>query len=54
MYVRSQKYEISCHWLFEVNALEKKNFHTHLVFIRKTFNSEANISTKSQNADFGF
>ena len=52
MYVRGSKYGIFGHWLSEVNTLEIKNFHTHLVFIFKIFNSEANISTKGQNTDF--
>ena len=41
--------KFSGHWLSEVNTLEMKNCHTHLVFIRKTFNSTVNISTKPQN-----
>ena len=31
----SPKYGIFGHWLSEVNTLELKNVHTHLVFIRK-------------------
>ena len=45
------KYGIFGQWLSEVNTLEMKNFHIHLVFICKTFNSKANISTIRQNAE---
>ena len=49
--VSSPKYGIFEHWLYEVDKLEMKSFHPHLVFIRKTFNSKVNISTKRQNID---
>ena len=51
MYVSSPKYRIFGQWLSEVNIIELTIFYTHLVFICKTFNSKANISTKSQNPD---
>ena len=35
MYEGIPKHGIFGHWLSELNTLEMKNFHTHLVFIRK-------------------
>ena len=52
MYVRSQKFGYIGHWLSDVNALEMKNFDTHLLFICNTSNYKPKISTKPQNADF--
>ena len=54
MFVRSPKYGIFGHRLSEVNTFEMKTFHTHLVFICKTFNSKANISMKPQILSFDF
>ena len=51
MYVLGPKYGIFGHSLSKANTLEMKNFHTHLVFLRNTFNSKANILTKPQNTD---
>ena len=50
--VRSQKFGYFGHWLSDVNTIEMKNFDTHLVFIRNTFNYKPKISTKPQNAEF--
>ena len=52
--VSNPKYGILGHWQSEVSILEMENFHTNLAFIRKTFNSKANISMKPQNTDFDF
>ena len=52
MYVRSQKFGYFGQWLSDKNTLEIKNFDTHLVFVRNTFNNKPKISTKPQYAEF--
>ena len=56
MYASSPKYGIFGQWLFEVNTLEMKSFHTYLIFIRKSFNNNqtftVGLPVSVQNFEF--
>ena len=54
MYVCSQKFGYFGHWLSDANTLEMENFHTHLVFICKTFNSKPKFQRNPKMLTFDF